>query len=204
MPHASRARPGALRNDNTLLPASAPGSTPAVGAREIVIYAADVAAISGDWAVVADGSAAAGKAVSNPNRGVAKIATPSASPSSYFDVNFDVQAGVAYHVWLRMRAQDNHYANDSVFLQLTGTMDASGTPVYRIGTTSGAPVSLQDSNGSGWATLAAPVYFDRDGRQTLRIQQREDGVSIDQIVISAERYMARSPGALVNDRTIVP
>jgi hypothetical protein len=112
-----------------------------------------------------------------------------------------------------MRAEGDHYANDSVFLQLTGSTDASGTAIYRIGTTSAAPISLQDTNGApiagwgwndpGWATLAAPVYVDRDGRQTLRIQQREDGVSIDQIVISAQRYLALSPGALINDTTVV-
>jgi hypothetical protein len=47
------------------------------------------------------------------------------------------------------------------------------------------------------------VYFERSGRQTLRIQQREDGVLIDQIVISAQRYLGRSPGAVINDNTVV-
>jgi hypothetical protein len=39
--------------------------------------------------------------------------------------------------------------------------------------------------------------------QTIRIQQREDGVSIDQIVLSPSRYRTTSPGALKNDRTIL-
>jgi hypothetical protein len=52
--------------------------------------------------------------------------------------------------------------------------------------------------------LGAPFRFATSGPQTLRIQQREDGVFIDQIVISAGRYLFTSPGRLTNDTTIVP
>jgi hypothetical protein len=38
----------------------------------------------------------------------------------------------------------------------------------------------------------------------MRIQTREDGVLIDQIVLSATRYAASPPGAASNDATIVP
>jgi hypothetical protein len=40
--------------------------------------------------------------------------------------------------------------------------------------------------------------------QTIRIQRREDGISIDQIVLSRVTYLARSPGATKNDATILP
>jgi hypothetical protein len=40
--------------------------------------------------------------------------------------------------------------------------------------------------------------------QTIRIQQREDGVRIDQVVISADRYAASAPGTAKQDATIVP
>jgi hypothetical protein len=42
------------------------------------------------------------------------------------------------------------------------------------------------------------------GVQTIRIQRREDGISIDQIVLSRVTYLARSPGATKNDATILP
>ena len=42
------------------------------------------------------------------------------------------------------------------------------------------------------------------GPQTIRVQVREDGLSIDQIVLSADRYLAVAPGAARNDTTIVP
>ncbi len=48
------------------------------------------------------------------------------------------------------------------------------------------------------------VYFAVTGPQTVRVQQREDGVSIDQIVVSASAYLAVAPGAPKNDATILP
>jgi hypothetical protein len=36
------------------------------------------------------------------------------------------------------------------------------------------------------------------------LQTREDGLSIDQIVLSAGRYLSSPPGATKNDTVIVP
>jgi len=47
------------------------------------------------------------------------------------------------------------------------------------------------------------VYFRTTGQQRLRIQVREDGVALDQIVLSPQRYLTASPGAGKNDTTIV-
>jgi hypothetical protein len=38
----------------------------------------------------------------------------------------------------------------------------------------------------------------------LRIQVREDGVSIDQIVLSAVQYRSTRPGTAKNDTVILP
>ena len=38
-------------------------------------------------------------------------------------------------LWVRMRADQNDWANDSVFIQFSGSVSASGSPVSRIGTT---------------------------------------------------------------------
>jgi hypothetical protein len=113
-----------------------------------------------------------------------------------------------------MRAASDSYANDSLHVQFSGAVDASGQPVFRIGTTSSAAVVLEEGYGAslaGWGWndhsyggLAEPVFFESSGPQVLRIQQREDGVSFDQIVLSAWTYASRSPGALKNDTVIVP
>jgi hypothetical protein len=48
------------------------------------------------------------------------------------------------------------------------------------------------------------LRFATGGAQTLRIQAREDGISIDQLVLSPSTYLNSSPGALKNDTTILP
>jgi hypothetical protein len=45
------------------------------------------------------------------------------------------------------------------------------------------------------------LRFTKSGIQWVRIQTREDGVSIDQFVLSSERYAAARPGAARNDAT---
>lgn len=208
--YLSRA-PGLLKNDSTILAPVTGATTP----QDIVAYAADIQAanIHGGWALVTDATAASGVALANPDRGAAKITTALASPASFVDIPFNAAAGVPYQVWLRMRADRNATSNDSVFLQFSGAVDASDQPVARIGTPAGAAVVLQDSTGApiagwgwndaGWAGLASPFVFSQPGSQTLRIQQREDGIFIDQIVISPARYLTTAPGTLTNDTTIV-
>ena len=59
-------------------------------------------------------------------------------------------------------------------------------------------------NDTGWAGVGPNTYFGSTGTQRIRIQVREDGVSIDQIVISPSTYLTSAPGALKNDGTILP
>jgi hypothetical protein len=202
-----------FRTGNSLT--SAPPAPTADAPSDAVLRAASVPAgdIHGQWYRTSDQTAAGGVRLWNPNKGAAKILTASASPASYFDVFFSAEAGRAYHVWLRMKAENDSYTNDSAFVQFSGTVTATGSPAYRIGTTSAAEVSLQHSSGAliqgwgwndnGWGGLGAHVYFGQTGTQRIRVQVREDGLSVDQIVISPVRYLTSSPGALTNDTTIV-
>jgi hypothetical protein len=48
------------------------------------------------------------------------------------------------------------------------------------------------------------IYFAATGRQTVRVQTREDGLSIDQIVLSPSTYRSTSPGRTKSDTTILP
>jgi hypothetical protein len=183
---------------------------------EIVIHAAELPAanLHGNWALAADATAAGGVALRNADRGVAKITAPAASPASYVDVPFSAERGVPYQIWLRMRAENDAYGNDSIYIQVTNAVDASGQPVARIGTPQGSAVVLQDYdrapisgwgwNDNGWAALGTPYVFQQSGAQTLRIQQREDGILIDQIVISPVTYFEQRPGSATGDATIIP
>jgi hypothetical protein len=175
---------------------------------EIVLYASQASAIVGDYALMADPTAAGGVRLSNPNRGAAKNYSAAAAPANYVEFTFVAEAGRSYQLWIRGKAEKNSYANDSVFVQF------SGISSHKIGTTASLSITLEDDvnaglSGWGWQDdgfggLGAPVVFDSTGPQTIRIQPREDGLSIDQIVISPERYLTTAPGAVKNDATIVP
>lgn len=206
---------------NQAITFSGSGSTASTSAQylwtfgdEIVLDALAMTATGTRWRRVADASAAQGTALENPNLGEAKITSPLAAPSSYVEATFRAAAGVPYRVWVRMRAANDSWANDSVFLQFSGSVDASGAAVYRLGSTNGASVILEYGSGagllgwgwagSGYGTLGAPVYFNSSGEQRIRIQQREDGLRIDQIVISADSFYQSAPGSLKQDTTVVP
>ena len=47
------------------------------------------------------------------------------------------------------------------------------------------------------------IYFASSGAQTIRVQTREDSLSIDQIVLSHTTYVNSSPGALKSDTRIL-
>jgi hypothetical protein len=190
------APPGRARLDATTLPRTHDS------AKDIVVRAADVEPSdqSGAWGIVAHGSAADGLAVWNPDRGLARRSTPVASPADYTDFRFVAQGGTQYRLWLRLRAQNDSGSNDSVFVQLD---DAAAEAVVLQDSTD-APIRGWGWNDTGWASMAAPVSFATPGLHRLRVQPREDGVLIDQIVLSPVRYFDAAPGAAVSDATIVP
>jgi hypothetical protein len=196
--------------------AGAPPPPPA-GATTIVIWTGNIPSgnVVGDWTRIADTAAAGGAALQNPDRARAKIAPAMIAPTNYFETTFTAMAGVPYHLWIRMRAQSNSTANDSVHVQFNDSGDSVGNPVARIGTfTSFEPV-LQDGPGgpspqgwgwtdNGWGALGPHVYFAATGTHTIRIQQREDGTFIDQIVLSPDSYIMSPPGPHWNDATVLP
>lgn len=197
----------------TAPPPSATGTT-APG--DIVLYGLDARLTGAGWSIVSDSTAAGAKRLWNANAGAAKITAASASPGSYAELTFHAVAGQPYHFWMRGRADGNVYTNDSVFVQFSNAVTSAGVPTFRIGTTSAAEYNLEDCSGcglSGWGwqdngwgsgVMGANIYFDTTGPQTLRIQTREDGLSIDQIILSPNSgsFLNASPGTLKNDTKI--
>ena len=197
----------------TVSPATIP---PGGGIDEIVLYAAVSAQVASGWEVTQDPTAAGGARLQNPDRGAAKVAAPLQSPILTFDLMFTADPNKAYRLWLRGKAQNDSYNNDSVFVQFDNSVDASGNQIWRTNSTTAGTVILEDCNGCGvrgwgWAdtgygpsVLGPLVYFAHGGTQRIRIQSREDGLGIDQIVLSAVKYLRSAPGATTDDATILP
>jgi len=216
------AAPGVRDNDTTILPANdgsgspPPPPPPPPSEPDVVLWTANVApsAITGNWQALSDTTAAGGDAMWNPDAGQAKISPALASPSNFFEMTFNAKAGLPYHLWIRMRAQNNSLSNDSVALQFSDSVDSGGSPIIRMGTTGSAEVVLQDGSSgaadhdwgwsdNGWGVPGVNFYFASTGTHTIRIQQREDGAIVDQIVLSPGTYLTTAPGPRRDDTTII-
>jgi len=186
-------------------------------ASNIVIYATDVAASArhGSWTTASSSSSPNGVKLVTPNNGSASTGSPLASPTDYVDVTFTAVAGTPYRLWLRLQALNNDKLNDSVWVQFSDAM-AGGSSVYPLNSTSGLLVNLAtDSTASSlsgwgwqntayWLSQATTLTFSTTGTHTMRIQVREDGVQLDQIVLSPTTYLNAAPGPPTSDSTIVP
>ncbi|MGH8636726.1 MAG: purple acid phosphatase family protein [Burkholderiales bacterium] len=185
------------------------------GAEEVVLYGSEAPVRAGAWGVENDSTAAGGRRIRHPDAGAAKVTTAAAQPAHFFEMTFTAQAGIPYRLWLRSKADRNYWGHDSVFAQFDRSVNASGAAQFRIGTTGGAAVNLEECSGcglSGWGWedngwgrgVSGPqIFFAQTGTQRIRIQTREDGLAVDQIVLSPGRYLNSSPGALKNDTTIL-
>jgi Beta-propeller repeat len=212
--------PGLARDDTRVLKRTATppaGESCTVG--EVVLYPgvrSSGAGSADSWHSVPDSTAAGGARMFYPDHGAPKVVSPLANPASWFEVDFAADANVDYRVWIRGKAQNDYWGNDSVWLQFGDSIDASGQPIWRTQTTSATWAGLEDcsgcgmkswgwqDNGYGTGVFGPVVRFATSGGHTLRVQLREDGFSIDQIVLSSGRYLSASPGALKNDATLLP
>jgi len=190
------------------------GVTASAAAQEIVLRPGKSATTVGAWTKVSDSTASSGTRISMPEKGLGKLETAKASPTDYFEMTFDAEAGTAYRLWFRGKAASNSYQADSIHVQFSNAVTASGAAAFRIGTTSSTMMSIEDCNGcgvSGWgwndnyygSSVGSLIYFASSGEQTIRVQNREDGISIDQIVLSPSLYMNSAPGDNKNDDTIL-
>jgi hypothetical protein len=194
--------------DSVIEPTPTPTpNTASVG--DIVIHATDVVPsdIHGNWILTPMADAADGSTLLNADMGKPKVLA-SAAPADYVDFKFNAQAHVPYHIWLRMKASKNNYNNDSVYLQFSDISDKN-----KIGTANAQSVILEEGTNAGvlnwgwndnnYGGLGAAIMFTTNGAHTLRVQAREDGAMIDQIVLSPATYFNTKPGAFKNDTTIL-
>src|SRR5207237_3309809 len=113
---------------------------------DIVLYAAKAPVRKGTWAVVADSTAAGGKAIANPNLGVPKLAAPLAKPANYFELTLPAYSAKAYHLWISGKAAGNSTNNDSVYVQFSDSVNSAGSAIHRYVRTSETPSMLRACN----------------------------------------------------------
>jgi hypothetical protein len=196
--------------------ASATATVTVLPYKEINLWPASYAALSGAWTRVDDPTAAGGARLQHPDAGAPKLNTPLASPTHYFEVAFRADPTQTYKLWIRGKAERNAWSNDSVFVQFTGSTDAAGNSRWRLGTTDALAVNIEECSGcglsgwgwedDGWGAVnrnGTTLRFPKGGWQRIRVQTREDGIGIDQIVLSSEKYLTTRPGTAKNDATIV-
>lgn len=187
----------------------------AYASSDIVLYTPDFASIQGNWAPASSSSGAGGQLLTSADRGWSATNNALTAPADYIEATFSAPSYTPYHVWLRLRAAGDSKYNDSVWVQFSDALDLNQAGVYPIGSTSGLLVNLENCKGCGvsgwgwqdrayWLQQPNVVQFASGGTHTIRVQTREDGVQIDQVVLSPAIYLSASPGSVTGDTKIVP
>jgi PKD repeat protein len=178
----------------------------------VVLYASKAPVRAGSWVIVSDSTAAGGSGITTPVSAT-KVANPLASPANYFQMTFPASSGQAYHLWIRGKAANNSYNHDSAYIQFSDSVTSTGAATDRIGTASAAAVVLQGCTGNpeqgwgwednGWCGAGTNVHFQSTGTHTIRVQLRESGFTIDQIVLSPQSYLTAAPGSRTGNSTVL-
>jgi hypothetical protein len=118
--------------------------------KEVVLWASNAPwEAIGNWTMVDDPTAAGASRACDPNAGAPKVHAPVPKPASRFALSFIADPTQTYKLWVRLKADGDRYFNDSVWVQFSGSTDAAGNPVYRIGSSSGLPINLDECANGG-------------------------------------------------------
>ena len=80
----------------------------------------------------------------NPNHGVQKISPALAAPVNYFEIAFNADAGVSYHLWVRLRAWNNKVSNDSIHVQFSDAVVPTNWQTLTTLPGTGSPALITD------------------------------------------------------------
>ncbi len=176
-------------------------------AREIVVHASDLpgTALGKDLESWDDPSSPGGRMIGIHNDGDPIGPPPDPDASATFKVQ--VQAGVPYRCWVRMkvgRSLKNSQAN-LLFVQFTNAVDRQGREIFTLGTRDFIAVRAPAREGWIWAGRDLPdpkstepvVHFRASGEVTVGITAGMEGVGFDQFVLSPARHFSKPPAEAV-------
>jgi endonuclease/exonuclease/phosphatase family metal-dependent hydrolase len=167
--------------------------TTIAAAQNIVLTPSDVTAVYGNWQKVTDTTG--NLQLRSVDLGAPAVLTPLAAPQDYFEATFTAPSLTYYHVWIHLGAGSASTSSDSVWVQFSDAATPAGGSPYRINTSDALLVDLEACetcsvasaawrDGAHWLSQDSRVMFEKSGVHTIRVQTREDGVQIDQIVLS--------------------
>lgn len=147
---------------------------------------ASIVRSSHEWEVISDANAVGGSAVKSlPDDGTSITSSIAAnSPESQYVVDFD-QTGI-YHVWMRGLAISS---GNTVHVGLDGVVPAAGVNVEKT-----------VSSDYGWFNDGAQVSVDSLGLHTFSLYMREDGMTVDRIILSIPTISPSGDGPAVTGR----
>ncbi len=76
-----------------------------------------------------------------------------ASPANCWEQTFTAQAGQRYHLWVRLRAQNDAVANDSVHLQFSDAVTSTGSVTMRNRQSTDRPLDRFLPSVAEWRTV---------------------------------------------------
>jgi len=186
--------------------APAPAKRPDAAPREVVLYASELPTSAlYSFEVFDDPTSPGGRWVGVTNDG--EIKDPPPANDDHVILKAQVQAGVPYRCWIRMKAgkpKGRSQAN-LVWLQFTNAVDKSGRDLFPIGTGQYHPVRGPAREGWVWVgrDLADPgsveplLTFKTSGEITIRVSAGHEGVGFDQLVLSPRLHLEKPPAEAV-------
>lgn len=104
------------------------------GNEMIIIMAEDIpdSGVFGGWKKVGDPTSQS-DLVLKETEVPGKEEKPLLKPEDYFEADFYAPGCIDYHLWVRMKAENNSPSHDSVYIQFSDTINTEGDPAYRIG-----------------------------------------------------------------------
>jgi hypothetical protein len=88
----------------------------------------------------------------HPNAGAPKVTKALANPTNYVEAFILADPTQTYKLWVRLRAENNYWGNDSIFVQVEGgTVTQDGQTRFATGTTDATNINLERCSGCGIA-----------------------------------------------------
>ena len=198
----------------TSSPVSIAVQVPVVPGQDIVAWAADSTMVSG-WTRTVDPTAAGGARLQSPDLESPSWPLRPVSPARYFELTVNALAGGGVPA-VDPRAGARQHLHERLGVRAVrrqrGPVRHAGLPDRHDGRHGLQRGGLQRLRRRGLGLGRQRIRGERpaqshsatDGPQRIRVQVREDGLGIDQVVLSSSQWVTKAPGATKNDTVVLP